>query len=385
MTEQAAPSIWLLCVALAFVVLLVPPSASFGVGSEEARVWQQRGEAVLAAIDRDLKPADGGMYVEEVKLDDPAFTTAPCFAWAAGIHLSALNGAAALDPAKNTPALKAYTESLKPYWYAHGGISGYTDVPHATEPRRYYDDNEWLVLDFVDSYKITNDESYLSLAKETMKYVLSGEDNVLGGGIYWYEQKKESKNTCSNAPGIVCALELYKVTKDDAYLAAAKRLYAWTQTNLQDADGLYFDNKSIHGKVEKTKWSYNTALMIRSACLMYDVTQDGAYLTEAARVAAAAEKKWFKPDGSFDDTAYFAHLMTESFLELSARDKDPRWSAAVGRATQFVFDHNHDADGRYPERWSRTVDKPVTHVTLKNQASAARAYLRWALFLKEGK
>ena len=47
----------------------------------------------------------------------------------------------------------------------------------------------------------------------------------MGGGIYWCEQKKESKNTCSNAPGSVLALKLFKATNDSSYFEKGKKLY----------------------------------------------------------------------------------------------------------------------------------------------------------------
>ena len=73
---------------------------------------------------------------------------------------------------------------------------------------RFYDDNVWLGIDFADVYQMTRQENYLQSAKLICKFIESGMDDCLGGGIYWCEQKKESKNTCSNAPGSVFALKL---------------------------------------------------------------------------------------------------------------------------------------------------------------------------------
>ena len=98
---------------------------------------------------------------------------------------------------------------------------------------RFYDDNVWLGIDFTDSYRMTGKQAYLEKAKLIWKFILSGKDDVLGGGIYWCEQKKESKNTCSNAPGAVFALKLFQATQDDAYLKEGKELYEWTKKNLE--------------------------------------------------------------------------------------------------------------------------------------------------------
>ena len=66
---------------------------------------------------------------------------------------------------------------------------------------RFYDDNVWLGIDFTDTYQLTQNKKYLDKATLIWDFIESGTDSVLGGGIYWCEQKKESKNTCSNAPG----------------------------------------------------------------------------------------------------------------------------------------------------------------------------------------
>ena len=82
----------------------------------------------------------------------------------------------------------------KPFAYA-------SYVNMALPSDRFYDDNIWLGIDFTDIYRLTKKKSYLKKAKMIWQFLESGTDDVLGGGIYWCEQKKESKNTCSNAPG----------------------------------------------------------------------------------------------------------------------------------------------------------------------------------------
>lgn len=118
---------------------------------------------------------------------------------------------------------------------------------------------------------------------------------MLGGGIYWCEQKKFSKNTCSNAPASVLALKLYQTTRDEAYLQAGKDLYHWTQENLQDTvDYLYFDNKKLDGTIGKTKYQYNSGQMMQAAALMYGLTSDNRYLTDAQNLAKACSDRFLK-------------------------------------------------------------------------------------------
>ncbi len=52
-------------------------------------------------------------------------------------------------------------------------------------------------------------------------------------------------------------------------------IYAWTKKNLQDpADGLFWDNLSLDGRIGKAKFSYNTALMLRTACELYSAAPE---------------------------------------------------------------------------------------------------------------
>lgn len=100
------------------------------------------------------------------------------------------------------PGLAEYLDTTRmPAAYA-----SYINTAPASD--RFYDDNVWLGIDFCDIYEATGDKKYLAQAEMIWKFIESGTDDVLGGGIYWCEQKKHSKNTCSNAPGTVYALKL---------------------------------------------------------------------------------------------------------------------------------------------------------------------------------
>ena len=245
---------------------------------------------------------------------------------------------------------------------------------------RYYDDNEWVVLAMAEAYDVTADPALKVRAEQAMQFVLSGEDKKLGGGIYWREQEKTSKNTCSNGPAIAAALRLYQITRRPEYLVTARRLYIWTNAHLQDTDGLYWDNIKLNGTVEKTKWSYNTALMLRANCLLYQETHEKPYLEEAQRLARAAEAQWVKPEtGAIADGGKFAHLLCEAFLYLSDQETDPanvtHWRSLVRRALTFVHDHVRDANGHYGDHWDNAVTEPLNKFSLIDQASAARAFL----------
>lgn len=154
---------------------------------------------------------------------------------------------------------------------------------------RFYDDNLWLGIDFCDIYEATGDRKYLAEAERIWEFIGSGMDDVLGGGIYWCEQHKDSKNTCSNAPAAVYALKLYAATGERHYLEQGKALYAWTKRYLSDpGDGLYYDNMALNGTLVKTKYSCNSGQMVQAGALLHKATGDESYLKDAQRTAAAS-------------------------------------------------------------------------------------------------
>ncbi|HLK61436.1 MAG TPA: glycoside hydrolase family 76 protein [Chthonomonadaceae bacterium] len=334
------------------------------------------GMETLDQIEKDFAFPTRGLYADTWKRGQEK-PGGPVFMWGGGVQLSALAVAARLEPKRYSARLRQFITALDGYWTpGDNGIGGYDVLPVPKPLDRYYDDNLWVALALIEAFEVTHDTAYRDRAEAVFTFVLSGEDNKLDGGIYWREREKTSKNTCSNGPAVALALRLYQVTKKSSYLDIARRLYAWTNAHLQDTDGLYWDNIRLDGSVEKMKWSYNTALMLRANCLFYAVTHEKKYLDEAERIARASEAHWVKADtGTIADDGAFAHLLSEAFLALHEQDQDPHWAEVVRRALTFVHSHLRDTDGHYSEKWQQQVTDRLDKVSLLSQASVARAFL----------
>ena len=203
---------------------------------------------------------------------------------------------------------------------------------------RYYDDNIWVGIDMADLYLLTKNTGYLTRSKMVWDFILSGTDQVMGGGVYWKEYGN-SKNTCSTAPAAVLAAKLYLATNDAAYLKSAKDLYAWCKKTLQDpADYLYWDNVHLSDEadpnsalvVAKDKYSYNSGQPMQAAALLYKITGEAQYLTDAQQIARSAYKKWFIPFNSYTlgesfrildpGHVWFQAVMFRGFIELYKQD-----------------------------------------------------------------
>ena len=336
--------------------------------------YQSWGEETLATMDKDFWLPTLHLYAEEGRLNRPAAPPATLM-WGAGVALSALDAAARQDPDHYRERLRLFIDALNSYWTDANHLGGYDVLPGPKPNDRFYDDNAWMVLALAEAYEVTRYSGDLARAQATYQFVLSGEDPQLGGGIYWHEPKRETKNTCVNAPAIVGALRLYQLTKKPAYLEDARRLYRWTCAHLQGGDGLFADNINLAGRVDERRYSYNSGLMIRAASLLHAVTGEPGYLSDAQRIARAAETHWVVSEtGGIRDTGRFAHLLLEGFLALYDEDHDPHWLDLDHRALLFLHAQVRDADGHYDEHWDQKATAPRAMFPLLDQASAARAY-----------
>jgi hypothetical protein len=366
-------SLLLLCAAFSAPSLAQEPSPA--PSSAQLRQW---GEEALLQARRDFFLPQRGLYAEEWKAESGA--SGPAFAWGGGVLLTALVGAAQSDE-KYLPWLEEYTDKLDVYWNTLGPVPGYDVLPTPKPVDRYYDDNAWVVLAFLDAHRSfghnAGGERYLPRARKTLDYVLSGWDEKLGGGIYWRESDKASKNTCINAPAAVACYEMFRITNEARYRVWGDKLLDWTLKTLRDpTDGLMWDNINLQGKIERTKWSYNSALTFRALMLrgVLDADKGALYRVMARDMANASLRRWQAPNGGIKDGGRFAHLLVESLLALDKLENKPRYRPAVLQALSFVRQNVRDANGRYGDAWAKTLPAPLQKCELINQTSAIRAY-----------
>ena len=225
---------------------------------------------------------------------------------------------------------------------------------------RYYDDNIWVALDYCDYYELTHKSASLERAFALYQYIYSGWSDKIGGGIFWCEQQKEAKHTCSNAPSTVLGVKLYRLTKDAKYLEKAKETYAWTKKHLCDpTDHLYWDNINLKGKVSKEKYAYNSGQMIQAGVLLYEETGDEQYLHDAQQTAAGTDAffrtKADKKDPTVKvhkDMAWFNVILFRGLKALYKIDKNPAYVNAMVENALHAWENYRDENGLLGRDWS---------------------------------
>lgn len=221
-----------------------------------------------------------------------------------------------------------------------------------------YDDQQWLVRELLEAYKLTGQETYLKEAEYLTEYVLDGWDSTRDddgnehGGIPW-GPGYTTKHACSNGPMVsplVWLHELYKASdeevthryigsdnkrqttrmkKRDYYLHFAEAVYAWQKDNLLREDGVYNDMRGGCGNCDvayetvdgvryrahtplpnsqEPPYSYNSGTMISGAADLYRVTGNEAYLEDLKKLAENSFTHFAKPTTNpTDHYAYAIH------------------------------------------------------------------------------
>ena len=235
---------------------------------------------------------------------------------------------------------------IRKYYDTSAPAPGYASyIPALGGGDRFYDDNQWIGIALMDAYQRTGKAAYIKDSKEIYRFMMTAFDTATGGGLYWQEGKLNSKNTCSNGPGIILALQLYKATGNKKYQDTALLLYNWANSYLQAPSGLYYDNISATTyKVDEKKYSYNTGTMMQSGLWLYELTNDPQYL-EAVIAVADSSMHYFLGSAKFRDSYWFNAVLLRAYQHLLLHVKDLKYIRAFKKCTDYALLQKKNSQG----------------------------------------
>jgi rhamnogalacturonyl hydrolase YesR len=280
-----------------------------------------------------------------------------------------------MDALQQTQSIDKVMQAIRLYRSTKPPVPGYDSyVVREGGGDRFYDDNQWVGLACIDAYNRTSKKIYLDDAKEIYRFMMSGYDSASGGGLYWKEGDHTSKNTCSNGPGAVLALQLYVAGKEKKYLDTAIQIYEWAKLRLQTPEGIYYDAIKIPGgRIAKATYTYNTGTMLQSAVLLYNITGKKKYLQEAERVANASLLYFYK--GKFPGNYWFNAVLMRSYIELYKVDKNKKFLQAFAKDADRIWNEERDTNSLIGTKKSKT---------LLDQSGMLEIYARLAKLEKTG-
>lgn len=158
---------------------------------------------------------------------------------------------------------------------------------------KYYDDEGWWALAWVDAYDRTHRRRYLTMAESIFADMRGGWDDTCSGGIWWSKDRKY-KNAIANELFLSVAAHLATRARTSQQrmqdLAWAEREWKWFGASGM-IDGEHLVNDGLDGTCannQKTTWSYNQGVIVGGLAELYRSERDPALLDEAQTIAAAA-------------------------------------------------------------------------------------------------
>jgi predicted alpha-1,6-mannanase (GH76 family) len=158
---------------------------------------------------------------------------------------------------------------------------------------RYYDDEGWWALAWIQVYDLTKEDRYLAMANSIFSDMIGGWDNTCSGGIWWSKDRKY-KNAIANELffSVAAHLAIRTANEQDRTrdLAWATKESKWfSHSGMINAshlvnDGLTRKCRNNH----RTTWSYNQGVIIGALVELYRANHDSALLSRAATIAGAA-------------------------------------------------------------------------------------------------
>lgn len=346
-----------LAVGLAAALLLPtagPAAASAASDRSVSHRSAQHAAASYAALQRWFAADDGsGLYHEQypVEAADNAYSYEWPFSQAhvAALDLTAMKGTGR----RYAAALQDHDAAQLNYWHESGttelpGFASGAEPPYSTGGDFFYDDNEWVGLQDMQHYAFFHDQTSVHQAEQIFDLVKSGWDTDSShadpGGVFWTQASwSTDRNTVSNMPAAELGLRLFQITGQRTYLTWALKMYRWTNEHLQRPDGLYWDHVDLQGNVEKTIWSYNQGVPVGVNVLLYRVTGERKFLTEAERVAAASYDYYVTGGQLTAQPPSFNSIYFKNLLLLESVTGGSKYQHAMQNYAQLVWSTQRDA------------------------------------------
>jgi predicted alpha-1,6-mannanase (GH76 family) len=238
---------------------------------------------------------------------------------------------------------------------------------------KFYDDEGWWALAWVNTYDLTGETRYLTMAESIFKDMAGGWDDTCGGGIWWSKDRKY-KNAIANELFLSVAAHLANRTRRAErreYVAWSRRELQWFRgTGMINAQGLINDGL---GKLKdqttgagcsnngQTTWTYNQGVILGGLAEMSQAGHGGAELKLAREIARAAMTHLADKDGVVhdpcepkcgEDGVQFKGIFMRNLTDLYQVAPESDVAAFIRGNAQSIWTKARGPEDRLGETWS---------------------------------
>ena len=234
---------------------------------------------------------------------------------------------------------------------------------------RFYDDEGWWALAWVDAYDLTRDARYLAMAQSIFEDMAGGWDATCGGGIWW-SKDRAYKNAIANELFFSVAAHLATRVPADRgrYVDWAGKEWRWFHDSgmINDRhlvnDGLVIDKPSgTCRNNQKTVWTYNQGVLVGALAEWSKLPEGSAALDDAKEIADASLQSLTDKDGILhesceprcgDDGIQFKGVFMRNLRDLDRVASDPRYHAFFAANADSIWTRDQAPGNRFGEVWS---------------------------------
>jgi predicted alpha-1,6-mannanase (GH76 family) len=236
---------------------------------------------------------------------------------------------------------------------------------------KYYDDEGWWALAWIDAYDLTGRSDYLSMAESIFEDMTSGWDNVCGGGIWWTKDRTY-KNAIANE--LFLSLSASLANRDSnhksAYIDWAGKEWTWfSRSGMINSHNLINDGLAITNGTTGTScannggttWTYNQGVVLNGLAELERAGGDSAVIQSAGHIAVAAISSLADSNGILHDACepncgadgvQFKGIFIRNLVRLYSVQSQLAYKTFVLTNADAIWDRSQGAGLQFGQVWS---------------------------------
>jgi predicted alpha-1,6-mannanase (GH76 family) len=237
---------------------------------------------------------------------------------------------------------------------------------------KYYDDEGWWALAWIDVYDLTGEEKYLRQAWAIFKDMQLGwEDDACGGGVWWSKDKKD-KNAIENELFLSVAASLANreretAARDEALLWMRREWVWFRQSGMLNHehlinDGLKMTEPGRCTNNGKRTWTYNQGVILGGLVEMSDAEKKAGHSDGGALKVARLKDPHDalgEPDGAHDgaDVPQFKGILARNLMVLNDRLALRGYRRFVMRNAELIWSKDRNEEDQLGFWWGGPFDR----------------------------
>lgn len=267
---------------------------------------------------------------------------------------------------------------------------------------KFYDDEGWWALAWIDAYDDTRDPRYLSMAESIFADMAAAWDDTCGGGIWWSKDKRY-KNAIANELFLSVAAHLVNRTAGatrSQYLDWSNKEWTWFQASgminaknlINDGLGNSRDQTAGVGCTNngRTMWSYNQGVVLGGLAELSKANRDPSLRKAAQRIATAAITLLVDSNGILHDPCeprcgadgeQFKGIFVRNLILLNQSHPEPVYKSFVYDNADSILKNAQGANFQLGQVWSG----PFNAANAASQSSALDVLVGAAVLQRKDK